>query len=71
MGKITVVYSLIFKFLDSKLEDRKEFPRILCSTEHHLYDHEIYSTYINYNFGGQILNKYGGVSIFVQETPLF
>ena len=51
-----------------------ELPHILCSTEHHLCDHEINSTCINYyNLRAKYCRKsckYGGVSIFVHETLL-
>jgi exonuclease III len=52
-----------------------EFPHILCFKEHHLSDHEINCTCINYyNLGAKYCRKsrkYGGVSTFVHETLLF
>jgi hypothetical protein len=50
-------------------------PHILCLTEHHLHNHEINSTCIQYyNLGARYCRKNcngGGVSIFVHVTLLF
>jgi hypothetical protein len=52
-----------------------KFPHILCLTEHHLQNDEINCIYINsYNPGAKhcrVNHKYGGVTIFVHETPPF
>ena len=53
----------------------KYFPHILCLTEHHLYDHEINSIYVNgYTLGAKYCRKrykYGGVRILVRKGLAF
>jgi exonuclease III len=69
---IRVLYNKVDELLDLWT---KYFPHILCLTEHHLYDNEINSTYVNgYTLGVKYCRKrrkYGGVSIFVCKELVF
>jgi hypothetical protein len=54
---------------------KTESPHMLCLTEHHLHNHEINSTFIQYyNRGARYCRKNrkgGGVSIFAHDTLMF
>jgi hypothetical protein len=74
---VLMVYNQNTRDLSNKTEELISFlspnsPRVLCLTEHHLKDSEIYFTYIDqYKLGAKFCRKSfktGGLSIFVHDT---
>jgi exonuclease III len=72
-----LIYHQNIRGLRNKIEELflsffDNLPHILCFTEHHVFDDEINSLYINpYNLGASYCranNNYGGVSVFVHEN---